>query len=446
MTRPQLSIYRRLLKLGLPVLVTQLGSIVVSMADTMMVGSYGTHELAAAAFVNNIFMIPLVMQFGFAAGVTPIVGAFYGAKDNHGVGAALRMGIKLNLILAAFIILFMGGFYFALPHLGQPPEILALAQQYYLIVLASVVLGSLFLPAMQTAMGVTDTVTPMLVIIGGNLVNVLGNYLLIFGHFGCPQWGLNGAGTSTVLARLLCSAVMLAIVFRGKRYRPFRQGACAPAKDKTLSRKMRRTAVPLMIQGGIECSLWSLGAIVCGWYGKEQLAAYQVVLVMGQLGFMTYMSFATAVSIRVSNLMGNKDVRQIRSTTIAGLHLNLLLATAACLTFFLFGDELLHLFTPDERVITIGLTLILPLILYQVADAVQITYINALRGTAYVRPLIPISLLSYIVIGAGTMMLLAEGMDLGARGVYLSFSIALVAAAVLYRRSLVTKLFPKTDK
>ena len=425
--------YGILFRLGLPVLVTQLGTIVVSMADTMMVGAYGTRELASAAFVNNLFMVPMVMQMGFAGGVTPLIGALYGAKRHRDAGSMLRVALKLNVLLALIVCLVMGGMYFALPHMGQPAELMPLVQDYYLIVLASVLAASVFFPCMQMAMGVTDTVSPMVIIVCGNLLNIGGNYLLIFGHLGLPELGLNGAGLSTLVARIMCSVAMVWVVMRGRRYRPYREGLLSRVPVAGQRRSMWRTSVPIMIQSGVECSLWSLGAVVSGWYGKEQLAAYQVVLVMGQLGFMTYMSFTTATSIRVANLTGTGDREGILATARAGLRMILCLATLASLTFLILGEKILDLFTDDASVVTIGVTLILPLVLYQYADAVQMTYVNALRGTSKVRSLIPISIVSYLVVGAPVMLLLGSGLEMAASGVYYSFSVALVVAAVLYR-------------
>lgn len=423
-------------------LLTQLGSIVVSMADTIMVGAYGTSELAAAAFVNNVFTLVLVAMMGFAGGVTPLIGALYGAKKHADAGSMFRVALKLNVYLSLIMLVVMCGVYFALPHMGQPPELMPLINQYYLIVLTSIVIGGLFFPAMQMAMGVTDTVSPMVIIIIGNVLNIVGNYALIYGHWGLPEWGLNGAGVSTCFARTFCTAAMLFVILRFKRYRPYRAGLLQPARTdsqrygrRKQSRQMLRTSVPVMIYSAVECSLWTLGAVVCGWYGKEGLAAYQITLTLGQLGFMTYMSFATAVSIRVANLMGVKDMTAIRQTAKAGLYLNLGLAVIACTIFSVFGAPLLRIFTPDEAVIALAVTMIFPLILYQFADAYQMTYVNSLRGTSFVRPLIRISLTAYIGVGAPVMLLLASGLGLHAYGVYYSFSVALIVAALLYRRS-----------
>jgi len=405
------------------------------MVDTMMVGDYGTRELASAAFVNNLFLVPMVMQMGFAGGVTPLIGALWGAGKHREAGSMLRVALRLNVALAIMICAVMASMYFALPHMGQPPELLPLIREYYLIVLVSVIIGSVFYPCMQMAMGVTDTLTPMVIIVVANLLNCVGNYMLIYGHFGAPELGLNGAGLSTMAARTLCSVAMIAVVLWGRRYRPYQEGLRSREAIPGQHRSMRRTSLPTMIQAGVETALWGMGAVVSGWFGKEQLAAYQVVLVMGQLGFMTYMSFATAASIRVANLTGVGDLAGIRLTARAGLHLNLVLATLASGTFLLFGADVLRLFTSDVAVLGIGVGLIFPLVLYQYCDAVQMTYVNALRGTSRVRALIPISIVSYIVVGVPAMLFLASGLDMATAGVYYSFTVALALAAMLYIRS-----------
>lgn len=425
--------YVSLIRLGLPVLITQLGSIIVGFADTMMVGDYGTNELAAAAFVNNLFVVPIVMQMGFAGGVTPLVGALFGKGDNEGVGRMLRIGLRLNVLLGVVFTLVMGTLYFFLDSMGQDPELLPYIRPYYLIVLGSMLVGSVFFPCMQMCNGVTDTATPMWIILGGNVMNVAGNYMLIYGRFGAPELGLVGAGISTLAARLTVSVVMILIILSAKRYAPYRSGLRMPIMEPGQRKKMFVTSFPVMIQAGIETLLWTFGAIVCGWFDKYQIAGYQVVLTINQLGFMIYMSAATATSIRVANYMGQNDLPHIRIITKAGLHLNLMLALAASTVFYFAGSSLLGLFTPDATVRAVGEALIIPLVLYQFFDAVQMVYGNALRGTSRVMPLILTSVVSYVVVGITVMLLLAVGLDMKSVGVYYSFSAALAVAAVMLR-------------
>ena len=421
-------------------LVTQLGIIIVSFADTMMVGAYGVDQLAAAAFVNSLFFIPTVMQLGFAGGLTPLIGALFGRGEDESTGRMLRAGVQSNIFLSLGMTVVMTVIYFFLDRFGQPEELLPLIRSYYLIILTSLLPMSLFNSFQQTCNGINDTSLPMWMILASNVLNIIGNYLLIFGHFGCPELGLDGAGYSTVTARYLSAIGLTAIFLHRKRYRIYMPGFHTSERLETLRTQVWKTSYPVMIQHGIECGLWSLGAVVCGWFGKIQIAAFQVVNTMSQLGFMIFMSFGVATAIRVANYTGVNDFAGIRRATSAGLKINLVLAAAASALFWFGGTHIIHLFTPDAEVIASALLLIVPLVIYQFMDATQLTYINAIRGTSRVKPLLWISVVSYVVVGTPAMMLLAKVCDLGNVGVYYSFDIALVAAAIfaaiVYHRTL----------
>ncbi len=428
--------YRTLVRLGTPVMLSQLGVIAVSFADTAMVGAYGVDQLAAAAFVNSIFMVPIVMLIGFASGITPLVGALFGKGDHMGVGHTLRAGLQVNALLSTVLVLIMGAIYFFLDCFGQPEELLPLIRDYYLIVLASVIPMAIYNCSMQTANAVNDTATPMWIVLGANALNIFGNYLLIFGHWGMPELGLNGAGLATLVSRILSAMVMVGVL----RHRHFWAGVIDSAPVQALRRQVWVTSWPLMVQTGMEIALWSLGAVVCGWFGKIQLAAYQVVNVISQLGFMIFLGFATAVSIRSANYtgMGNRD--GVRSITRAGLHVNLILAALASLLFIFGGKYLIGFFTSDADVITSATALLLPLALYQFGDATQVTLANGLRGTGDVKPFLVVVLVAYLLVGMPALFTLAVGFDLGNVGVYYSFSFALITASVIllhyFRRAL----------
>lgn len=423
--------YKNLFRLGLPVLVTQVGIIVVSFADTMMVGAYGVDELAAAAFVNSLFVIPIVMQMGFAQGLTPLVGALFGKGETKEVGHTLHGGVQINLVVSLTLTVIMGILFFFIDKFGQPEELLPLIRQYYIIVLSTMLPMSVFNSFQQTCNGFNDTAMPMWMILGSNVLNICGNYLLIFGHAGCPELGLVGAGLSTLVARYAAATAIVIVFFNRRRYSSYAVGFKIKEGLGEVRRKVWVTSYPVMIQSGVECSLWSFGAVVSGWFGKIQLAAYQVVNTMAQLGFMTFISFGTATSIRVANYMGVSDLRGVRRITLAGLHLNLVLATVASLIFIFGGKWLINCFTPDAAVTASALTLILPLVIYQYMDATQLTYVNAIRGTSHVQPLLWISLCSYVIVGIPVLLLFAEVLQRGNIGVYYSFDVALAVASIM---------------
>lgn len=423
--------YRELTKLGIPVLMTQLGVILVSFADTIMVGAYSVEALASSAFVNSVFLIPLVMLSGFAAGITPLIGALYSKDEHYKAGRIAKAGLQINSIVSLVFTLIMAVLYFYVDCFGQPEELLPLIRPYYLTMLATLFPMALFNALSQTSNGLTDTRTPMWFMVGAVLLNIFGNWLLIFGNWGFPRLGLTGAGFSTVFARI-CGLTGLAFMFgRARRYKACREGIVASGALGAERRKVWLTSYPVMIQTGVECSLWSFGAVVCGWFGKIQLASFQVVNTISQLGFMIYQSIGVAVSIRVANYCGLHNEQGAGDATRAGMHINLLLATFSSGLMLLLSRPLIGLFTQDVDVMVAAQTLIWPLVLYQYVDAAQMTYMNAIRGTSFVKPMLWIALISYVVVGIPSSLLFSVTFGGENLGVYYSFNVALLVATIL---------------
>lgn len=423
--------YVELLKLGFPVLLTQIGVIIMGFADTMMVGAYGVNELAASAFINSIYLIPMVMLSGLAAGITPLVGALFSKGKPKETGCIVRAGLQINAIVACLFTLVMGVLYFFLDKFGQPAEILPIARPYYLTLLTTLLPMSLFNAFTQASNGLTDTRSPMWFVLGAIALNILGNWLLIFGKCGFPQLGLTGAGIATSIARFTGLAGIFLMYLKSDRYKQYHNTLFGRVRLSSERHEVWITSYPVMLQTGIECCLWSFGAVVCGWFGKLQLAAYQVINTIGQLGFMTYMSFGAAVSIRVANYYGADDKKGAGRTAFAGLHLNLVLATFASVSLWFFSKGLIGLFTSDSGVAEAAAAFIIPLVLYQYLDATQLTFMNAIRGTSEVKPMLWIALVSYAIVGIPVSLFFAVTLGGESVGVFYSFNIALLSAAVL---------------
>lgn len=424
--------YKSIIKLGLPILIGQLGMIAVGFADNIMVGQYSTEALASASFVNNIFNVAILGCIGFTYGLTPLIGALFTQKRYDTIGAIMRNGLLLNTIFSILILGIMTILYFNVDKMGQPEELLPLIRPYYLLFLAGIIPISIFNVFAQWAYAINRTKMPMWIILIANIANVVGNYMLIYGAWGCPELGLTGAGISTLFSRILSMVCILVVFFGFKEYRKYREGFTQSQITKRLLGQINRTSWPVSLQMAFETGAFSLSAIMAGWLGKIPLASFQVMLIVGTLGFCIYYSFAASVSVLVSNAAGLKDNAQIRRIAFSGFHILLLIATISSLIFILFGEILIKAFTEDQAVIITSLTLIFPLVLYQYGDATQINFANALRGTSNVMPMLWIAFVSYILIGLPSTYLLAFTFGLGLYGIFLSFSISLFLAATLF--------------
>lgn len=424
--------YISILKLGWPILVGQLGMIFVGFADNIMVGRYSTEALASASFVNNVFNVAILACVGFTYGLTPVVGAMFARGESDAIGGELRNSLIVNTLFALLVTALMTGLYFALPSLGQPEELLPLIRPYFITYLAGVVAVSLFNVFAQWSYGIGDTKTPTVIVLSANALNILGNYMLIYGKLGAPEMGLTGAGISTLVARWVCPVAIYWTFRRFSRnacYRPaFRRARLSLGQ----AWRIVRGSLPLSLQMSFETGAFSGAAIIAGWLGAVELAAFQIIVVVGMLGFCVYYSVGAATSVIVAHATGRGSGPEMRRTAWAGYHVMLAVMCVSSAVFIFGGRLLMQAFTDDPAVLALAYTLILPLVLYQLGDATQVSFANSLRGTGHVVPMFWIALLSYIVAGLPCTYLFAIPLGLGLWGIVLSFSVSLFLAGALF--------------
>ncbi|MDR0893615.1 MAG: MATE family efflux transporter [Mediterranea sp.] len=424
--------YHALLRLGLPIVVGQLGMIVLGFADTLMIGQHSTLELGAASFVNNLFMLAILFGTGFSYGLTPVVGSLFGSGRQAEAGQALRHSLLANGLIALLLTAVMGIVYACIGRLGQPTELLPLIRPYFLALLASLLFVMLFNGFKQFADGITDTRTGMWILLGGNLLNILGNYLLIYGKLGLPELGLLGAGISTLFSRIVMVVVFLLLFLRTHRFRRYRVGLFRLGWSRPLFRRLQALGWPIALQMGMETASFSLSTIMVGWLGTIALASHQVMLTISQLTFMIYYGIGAVVAIRVSNFRGQHDETSVRRSAYAGFHLILATALVISSCIFLARHYLGSLFTDSPEVTTTVVSLMVPFLIYQFGDGLQITFANALRGISDVKPLMFISFIAYFLISLPVGYLCGIVWQWGIVGVWLAFPFGLTSAGLMF--------------
>ncbi len=424
--------YKALFKLGLPIVIGQLGMIVLGFADTLMIGHHSTEDLAGASFVNNMFNLAIIFATGFSYGLTPIVGSLFGKGEQEAVGRTLKNALLVNGLIGILLTLVMGALYLNIHRLGQPEELLPLMRPYYIVLLISLIFVMLFNAFKQFADGITDTQTPMWLLIGGNVLNIFGNWVLIYGHFGFPEMGLLGAGVATLTSRIMMLLAFATIFFTGKRYQPYKEGFLSGKLNKSDFLQLNKLGWPVGLQMGMETASFSLATIMVGWLGATALAAHQVMLTIGQLGYMMYYGMAAAVAVRVSNFHGQKDTESVRHSASAGFHIILLMAICVSIPLFLLRNEIGGWFTDNDEVTLLVASLIVPFIIYQFGDGMQCNYSNALRGIADVKPVTYIAFIAYFIISLPAGYLFGFVFDWGLTGIWLSFPFGLTSAGLMF--------------
>lgn len=432
--------YRELVRLGLPIVVGQLGMIILSFADTMMVGRCGTAELGAASFVNNMFNLVIVFSTGFSYGLTPVVGQLFGGEDSAGIGRTLKNALTINGIVAIVLVAIMTILYLNVYRLGQPDELLPLIRPYYLILLASILPVLLFNAFKQFSDGITDTMTPMYILIGGNLFNIVANWVLIYGHCGFPELGLMGAGVATLSARVLMLVAFVIVFLTARRYCSYREGWTDGKLNRSDFKTLFSMGMPVGLQMGMETASFSLSTIMVGWLGTVALAAHQVMITVGQLGFMIYYGMAAAVAVKASNYYGSAVYSRVRMTVSSGFRLILMMAAVLSVFLLLVRDHIGLLFSENPEVIALTAQLVLPFVIYQFGDGMQCNYSNALRGISDVKMVTWYALVAYFIISLPAAYVFGFVCGWGLVGIWLSFPLGLTTAGLLfwmrYRRTM----------
>jgi len=423
--------YKALLYLGLPIVIGQIGIIIMGFADTLMIGHHSTEELSAASFVNNVFNLAIIFGTGFSYGLTPIVGGLFGNKELTVAGRVLKNSLVANLLVAVLLTLIMTILYLNVGNLGQPEELIPLIKPYYLTLLVSIVFIMVFNGFKQFADGITDTRVAMWILLSGNVMNIIGNYILINGKLGLPELGLLGAGISTLFSRIMMLVAFIFIFFFTKRYNQYRAGFRRSILNKLDFLQLNKLGWPIAFQMGMETASFSLSAVMIGWLGTIALAAHQIMVTISTVSFMMFYGMGAAIAVRVSNYKGTNDIQNIRYSAFAGAHIIIVMAIITSSFIFLCRNYLGGWFTDNAEVSLVVVTLVFPMLLYQFGDGMQIAFANALRGIADVKAMMIIAFISYFIVALPIGYICGFILDWGVPGVWMTFPSGLSCAAIL---------------
>lgn len=423
--------YKEIARLGLPIVVGQLGIVVVGFADNLMVGRFGLEHLAAVSFVNSVFTIPILFGLGFSYGLTPLVGQAFGRGAVQEVGTWLKNSLLVNGCVGIVMTLAMAAVLLNLESMGQPEELLPLIRPYFILQLVSLVFVMLFNAFKQFADGITDTRTPMYIMLTANVLNIIGNYILIYGKWGFPALGATGAGISTLFARIFMFAAFAWFFAGCRRYRPYRLAWRAGQYGRKAVKMLNKMGMMVGLQMGIENGLFSITGVMIGWLGSAALAAHQIILSVSTLGVMLYYGAGAAIAVKVSNCYGQGDMGQVRQVSTAGRHVMTAMMVVIVGIFLLLRQVMGALFMASGEVTEVVETLMLMLLTLQVGDVFQITYANALRGMGDVTPMALISFFGYFVVALPLCYWGGFILGGGVAGVWIGYPVGLLLTGLL---------------
>lgn len=423
--------YKSLIILGIPIIVGQLGAIVTGLADTVMVGQHSTEELASASFVNNVINAFIILGTGFSYNLTPLIGENLAKNKHIAIGGWLKNSLVANFTTTILIVTVLLAMYFNLDLLSQPEELMPLIRPYYLITLSSVIFVMMANSFRQFVEGIDNPAVSMWVLLIGNLLNIIGNYILIYGKFGAPELGLFGAGISTLVSRIIILLLFIVVFVRRTAYAPYRKGIAAIRINRHSWKQLNIIGWPIGLQQGLEAGTFCVTAIMIGWLGSLALAAHQIAITISLISFTIYLGLGSAVAIRTSYFKGANDWFMVRKITIAGIHIALAIVFLVCFTLFVTKDFLGFFFTDDVAVNDVVKTLLPILMIYQIGDSIQIVLTNSLRGLADVKVIMWISFLAYFIIAIPCGYACGFIFNWGISGVWLAYPIGFACSVTL---------------
>ncbi len=422
--------FKRNYILAYPVVLSQLGHVLVGTADSMMVGRVGTNELAAASVANAVFSVMMMFGIGVSFGLTPLVAQSDGENDAKSGMRFFKHSFVINLVfgLILFIILLFGGYILDL--LNQPEEVVKLAKPYLIIIGFSLVPFMLFQTAKQFAEGLAMTKEAMYITISANVVNVGLNYVLIFGKLGFEPMGLVGAGWATLISRILMAIVMIVFVRRYKRFAIYWSYLKETVWNAPSFKKLLNLGVPTGFQYIFEVGAFATAAIMIGWMGAIPLAAHQVAINLASISYMMSTGISAAATVRVGNQLGQRDIPTMKIAAYTCFLMSIIFMAFTGLIFMVFNEFLPSLYTTDQEVISIAAGLLIIAALFQLSDGIQVVGLGALRGMGDVKIPTLVTFMAYWAIGLPSGYFLAFYFNLGEAGVWYGLLIGLSITAV----------------
>jgi len=421
--------------LAYPVMLSMLGQVMTGVADSVMVGWTGATPLAASSFANIFFSIPLFFGIGVSYAITPLVAEGAGAKDTPKIIDVLRHGALINLLVGlvlAALIFTAEPFMFSM---GQPEDVVALGIPYLSIIGVSIIPTMIFQTYRQFAEGLEKTRMAMAIVISCNLLNIALNYVMIFGKYGFPELGLNGAGWATLISRVVMAISMMLYVYYGEKFRAYRKGFSLGNYSKAIISKMLHIGLPAGSQYIFEAGAFGFSALMMGWIGTTALAAHQIAINLATISYMTTSGLGAAATIRVGNFLGQRDKIKLQDSAFTMIWLGVALMAGWALLFILGRYFLPTLYIEDLAVIELTSTLLIIAAFFQLSDGIQVVCAGALRGLQDVKVPSILIFIAYWVIALPLGYLLAFPLGLGANGIWIGLSIGLTltATAMVYR-------------
>jgi len=428
------------LKLATPVMLGMLGHTFVSLVDNIMVGQLGSAELAAVSLGNSFIFIAMSLGIGFSTAITPLI-AEADSGDNFAKGkSSFKHGLFLCIVLSVLLFLLILLSKPLMYLMDQPEEVVVLAIPYLDLVAFSLIPLIIFQAFKQFSDGLSMTKYPMYATILANIINIILNYILIFGKFGAPQMGIVGAAIGTLVSRIIMLFFLWWLLKGKEKSKNYVSQIKLFVLDNKMIKKLVNLGLPSAMQMFFEVAIFTAAIWLSGTLGKNPQAANQIALNLSSMTFMVAMGLGVAAMIRVGNQKGLRNFSELRRIAISIFLLGLLFAFVFALLFLIFHNMLPKIyvdlddatnFIDNTEVITIASKLLIAAAIFQLSDSAQVIILGALRGLQDVKIPTFITFIAYWLIGFPISYYLGKEDAYGSFGIWIGLLAGLTSAAIL---------------
>ena len=426
-------------------MLTQLGASLVGLFDSIMVGHYATVDLAAVSFSNALFFTVMVFAMGALMGLTPLIGIQVGkisdttdnsdestrlAESKNIISSLFQNGMLFTILLSIMTLILLGGCIPFLHCFGQDPAVVEVARPYFILIVISIVPFLFFTFFKQFLEGLGNTSVAMVITLVMNGINILLNWLFIYGNWGCPELGATGAGIGSLVARIGMPICFFAVMYFRREWKEYMTSMRWSKFKASVIKELTKIGFPIGVQTLMETIAFTAAFIFIGWISKEALAAHQIANQICDMTFMVILGIGSATTIRVSHQLGANNLHGVRMASNASIHLVLFINTIGAILMIGLRNQIPMLFTEDPEVIAVASKLVVLAGVLQLADGLQVVAASMLRGITDVKIPMFIALFSYTIVCISIGLFLAFPMGMGAVGIWIGFVVGLSVAAI----------------
>ncbi len=420
------------LKIGLPVIIAQLLQMSMNFVDTVMAGNLSAQDLAAVAVGGAVFVPFMMFMAGILMAVTPVVAQLVGARNFKEIGINARQALWLSQILAIPVFFLIRNLEFVMHFIDVTPEIIPMAQGYLGAISWGVFPVSGYMALRFFNEGMSVTRPGMYFALIGVFVNIIGNYVLMYGAFGFPELGAVGCGYASSLVGIVMFLGMLIFTMKHPPYNRFEIFSSFKKPDWPYLKELLRVGVPIGLSSTMEVTMFAVVSLLMGSLSTIAVAGHQVAINFAAMTFMVPFGLSTAITTRVGNAIGKNKVTEARQRGYVGITLATLFMSFTAIIIYLFPDVISSIYTQDSAVQEVAISLLYMAAIFQISDGLQVSSYGALRGLKDTKIPMIVNFIAYWMVGLPLGYYLGISRNIGPQGLWMGLIAGLTIAAILH--------------